>query len=51
MAVGYLAFGKLRDLAKRDEGAAADRLARKAMIPYAPAISLGMLLTFVPDIL
>jgi Flp pilus assembly protein protease CpaA len=51
MAVGYLAFRKLRDLAKRDESAAADKLARKAMIPYAPAISLGMLLTFVPDLL
>ena len=51
MAAGYLAFRKLRDLAKRDESAAADKLARKAMIPYAPAISLGMLLTFVPDLL
>ena len=51
MAVGYLAFRKLRDLAKRDKDAAAEKPTRKAMIPYAPAISLGMLLTFVPDLL
>jgi prepilin peptidase CpaA len=51
MAVGYLAFRKVRDLARRDEGGSEGKPGRKAMIPYAPAISLGMLLTFVPDLL
>ncbi len=51
MAIGYLAFRKLRDLARRDQAAAENKPGRKAMIPYAPAISLGMLLTFVPDVL
>ena len=51
MAVAYLAFRKLCDVAMRDKDAGADQPARKAMIPYAPAISLGMLLTFVPDLL
>jgi prepilin peptidase CpaA len=51
MAVAFLAFRKLRDMTMGDKDTAAEKPAGKAMIPYAPAISLGMLLTFVPDLL
>jgi prepilin peptidase CpaA len=46
MAVGYLTLQKLLHVSRRDPAKTADRPSRKAMIPYAPAISLGMLLTF-----
>lgn len=46
MAVGFLAFQKVRQASKREGAETPDKPARKAMIPYAPAISLGMLLTF-----
>jgi len=46
MAVGYLAMQKLFHATRRDQAETADKPGRKAMIPYAPAISLGMLLTF-----
>lgn len=44
MAVAFLAVRKLRRLASSDPVSATPD--RKMMIPYAPAISLGMLLTF-----
>lgn len=44
MAVAFLAVRKLRRLASSDPVLATPD--RKMMIPYAPAISLGMLLTF-----
>lgn len=44
MAVAFLAVRKLRRLASSDPVPATPD--RKMMIPYAPAISLGMLLTF-----
>ncbi len=49
MAVGYLALQKLLHLYRRNQAETADKPARKAMIPYAPAISLGMLLTFLSE--
>ena len=44
MAVAFLAVRKVRRLASSDRVSATPD--RKMMIPYAPAISLGMLLTF-----
>lgn len=47
MALVFLAVRKLRRLAKRTSRGQPEMPDRKAMIPYAPAISLGMLLTSV----
>lgn len=48
-ALFYLAAVKLVQLARRKETDPDAPPARKAMIPYAPAISLGVLLALVPE--
>ena len=47
MAVAYLAGRKLWETVRSGAQQPGGEPARKAMIPYAPAIGLGMLLTFV----
>ena len=48
IALGYLAFKKLRR-AVRKERRASDELDRKDSMPYAPAIWLGVLLSFLSE--
>jgi len=48
MALAYLAFKKLRRVVKR-ERRAEDELDRKDSMPYAPAIFMGVLLSFLSE--
>jgi len=48
MALGYLAFKKLRRAVKK-ERRAEDELDRKDSMPYAPAILMGVLMSFLSE--